>query len=275
VTASSSAYGNAIMFTGRQYDSETGNYYYRARIYDPLRGRFTSPDPLQYVDGMNLYHAYFVLYAVDPTGRSTRTEYRRVGVPTLEYVYHKVLWEEKAVPVFTLFFEDLTFYRHKSVYEEVNYEVAALTRNEVSIAGPTTAGGYDVAPLVIWYSFGYVQPNKWIVVDNLRNAKGVWTGRGKSCRKLVRCKQKCQEVTVMGDAIMLKNRDFEVSWVPRGKEVWDKKKKSLSIEPGKKRLYVYGTLDWPNLSGIPLCMTTGSEEEWAALLCTKPCPCQK
>lgn len=27
---SSSAYGNPYMFTGRAYDSETGNYYYRA-----------------------------------------------------------------------------------------------------------------------------------------------------------------------------------------------------------------------------------------------------
>jgi RHS repeat-associated protein len=33
-------------FTGYEYDSETGNYYAYARYYDPLRGRFMSPDPL-------------------------------------------------------------------------------------------------------------------------------------------------------------------------------------------------------------------------------------
>ena len=43
------------MFTGREYDPETGFYYYRARYYDPVWGRFLQRDPLGYVDGMNLY----------------------------------------------------------------------------------------------------------------------------------------------------------------------------------------------------------------------------
>jgi RHS repeat-associated protein len=33
-------------FTGREYDAETGLYYYRARYYDPLTGRFISRDPI-------------------------------------------------------------------------------------------------------------------------------------------------------------------------------------------------------------------------------------
>ncbi|MBI3893298.1 MAG: RHS repeat-associated core domain-containing protein [Candidatus Wallbacteria bacterium] len=33
-------------FTGREWDAEAGMYYYRARWYDPARGRFPSPDPL-------------------------------------------------------------------------------------------------------------------------------------------------------------------------------------------------------------------------------------
>jgi RHS repeat-associated protein len=32
-------------FTGREYDVETGLYYYRARYYDPHTGRFLSEDP--------------------------------------------------------------------------------------------------------------------------------------------------------------------------------------------------------------------------------------
>jgi RHS repeat-associated protein len=43
------------MFTGRQLDEETGLYFYRARYYDPVKGRFLQRDPLGYVDGMNLY----------------------------------------------------------------------------------------------------------------------------------------------------------------------------------------------------------------------------
>jgi RHS repeat-associated protein len=33
-------------FTGREWDKETGLYYYRARYYDPETGRFTSKDPI-------------------------------------------------------------------------------------------------------------------------------------------------------------------------------------------------------------------------------------
>jgi RHS repeat-associated protein len=40
--------GNAgYAFTGREWDPETGLYYYRARYYDPKIGRFLSEDPLK------------------------------------------------------------------------------------------------------------------------------------------------------------------------------------------------------------------------------------
>jgi len=37
---------NPYTFTGREYDQESGLYYYRARYYDPKIGRFLQPDPL-------------------------------------------------------------------------------------------------------------------------------------------------------------------------------------------------------------------------------------
>jgi RHS repeat-associated protein len=40
-----SAYGNPYLFTGREYDPESGLYYYRARYYDPMTGTFLQEDP--------------------------------------------------------------------------------------------------------------------------------------------------------------------------------------------------------------------------------------
>ena len=49
-----------FIFTGRRFDPETSNattqmYFYRARYYSPVLGRFISRDPIGYEDGMNLY----------------------------------------------------------------------------------------------------------------------------------------------------------------------------------------------------------------------------
>jgi RHS repeat-associated protein len=42
-----SAIGNPYLFTGRQFDTETSDYFYRARYYDPAKGRFLQQDPLE------------------------------------------------------------------------------------------------------------------------------------------------------------------------------------------------------------------------------------
>ena len=67
---SSSSIGNTTLFQGREYDSETGLYHYRARAYDPVMGRFLQVDPLGYVDSMNLYQAFNMnpVNYLDPLG---------------------------------------------------------------------------------------------------------------------------------------------------------------------------------------------------------------
>ena len=45
---------NRILYTGQQYDQETGQYYLRARYYNPVVGRFLQEDTYR-GDGLNLY----------------------------------------------------------------------------------------------------------------------------------------------------------------------------------------------------------------------------
>jgi len=42
-------------YTGREWDKETGLYYYRARYYDPMEGRFISKDPIGFKGATNIY----------------------------------------------------------------------------------------------------------------------------------------------------------------------------------------------------------------------------
>ena len=50
-----SAVGNQFLFTGREWDPETGLYFYRERYYNPGIGRFITRDPIGYAPDFNLY----------------------------------------------------------------------------------------------------------------------------------------------------------------------------------------------------------------------------
>lgn len=61
---------NGYAFTGREWDSEIGLYYYRARFYDPKVGIFISEDPVDFRDGLTRY-AYVLSNPpnlIDPEG---------------------------------------------------------------------------------------------------------------------------------------------------------------------------------------------------------------
>jgi RHS repeat-associated protein len=59
------------VFTGREYDVETGNYFYRARYYEPPFGRFIGRDPIAYSESANLYSYVgdFSANHADPMGK--------------------------------------------------------------------------------------------------------------------------------------------------------------------------------------------------------------
>jgi RHS repeat-associated protein len=56
VSASDPEFANPYAYTGREWDREIGLYYYRARFYDPMEGRFISRDPIGFAGGdVNVY----------------------------------------------------------------------------------------------------------------------------------------------------------------------------------------------------------------------------
>jgi len=69
-TASTGTLTNQFQYTGREFDSETGLYFNRARYYDPSVGRFISEDPVGFLGGINKY-AYVLNRPInfsDPSG---------------------------------------------------------------------------------------------------------------------------------------------------------------------------------------------------------------
>ncbi len=73
-----STISNNILFTGREYDYETEQYYFRARTLQPTFGRFMQHDPLMYVDGFNLFR-YVVGNPINKTDNLGLTQYP--GIP--------------------------------------------------------------------------------------------------------------------------------------------------------------------------------------------------
>jgi RHS repeat-associated protein len=73
ITAQTGGLDQPFAFTGREYDPETGLYYYRARYYDPKAGRFISKDPIGFGGGdVNLfrYVGNDPVDFTDPEGKS-------------------------------------------------------------------------------------------------------------------------------------------------------------------------------------------------------------
>jgi RHS repeat-associated protein len=73
IEISESSIGNIFGFTGREIDSESELYYYRARYYSPRSGRFISSDPIGFAAGdTNLYRyvSNNPIINKDPSGKS-------------------------------------------------------------------------------------------------------------------------------------------------------------------------------------------------------------
>ena len=72
IEASFEGIANPFTYTGREFDAESGLYFYRARYYDPATGRFINQDPIGFAAGdLNLYRYVFnnPVNLTDPDGQ--------------------------------------------------------------------------------------------------------------------------------------------------------------------------------------------------------------
>lgn len=67
IPKSNSSY-NGIFYTGRPFLEYQKKYDFRTRNYDSEYGSFMQKDPYRYIDGYNLYSAYFSPNGIDPYG---------------------------------------------------------------------------------------------------------------------------------------------------------------------------------------------------------------
>jgi RHS repeat-associated protein len=72
-----SAIGNRYLWQGREYDFATSLFYFRARWYDPVAGRWLSKDPIGISGGLNQYVfcANNPVNFIDPYGLITLAEH--------------------------------------------------------------------------------------------------------------------------------------------------------------------------------------------------------
>jgi RHS repeat-associated protein len=75
VTTSSGSLTNFFRYTGRELDTETNLYYYRARYYDATIGQFSSEDPIRQLGGKSHYDYVWndSTSLNDPTGKDPGT----------------------------------------------------------------------------------------------------------------------------------------------------------------------------------------------------------
>lgn len=133
--ASTGSVSNPFRFTGREFDAETGLYFYRARYYDPSIGRFISEDPVRSAWSAYDYVQNNPVMFVDPTGEIAATS-------TIAFVYYV------AVPVLVKY--GPTVYRAtQSAYLQYAPAATLFAKQLYDLEGPEgpsfISRGYELA----------------------------------------------------------------------------------------------------------------------------------
>ena len=83
VTTSTGTLSNPFQYTGREFDSETGLLFNRARYFDPSAGRFLSEDPIGILGSGSNFYAYVgddPINLIDPFGLTNCVVTATMGV---------------------------------------------------------------------------------------------------------------------------------------------------------------------------------------------------
>ena len=103
-----------FLYTGREYNVETGNYYYRMRMMDSSVGRFSSKDPIVYLN-LYRYARNYPLYFIDCFGNAyfakisffggrydLSNEGSAADLRNLQLVHEGILWDDRRLTGFKL-----------------------------------------------------------------------------------------------------------------------------------------------------------------------------
>jgi RHS repeat-associated protein len=152
LSESSSSSGDRFKYTSREWDSEIGQYYYRARYYGPNIGRFESEDPLGFASQDTDLYRYArnnPTYWVDPTGTDDDNPWVPVGDPfwqdvrpvwkrhweeidrksKVQYNPTTKKWDTILTVTFQLWVKEGTVQRQMQKYAKIDPRVLAETRS--------------------------------------------------------------------------------------------------------------------------------------------------
>ncbi|WP_432406691.1 RHS repeat domain-containing protein [Wukongibacter sp. M2B1] len=148
---------NKHKYAGEQYDEITGQYYLRARYYDPQVGRFTQEDTYR-GDGLNLYVyvANNPLKYIDPSGYGKDGIVDNNQVPTVGDPERKLVLKNE--------YNEMS--RTSGVYSN---EGVSWVNKKRGITGPTLMEAAEIADHIYKGKEGDELSNGWKMVDAYEN----------------------------------------------------------------------------------------------------------
>ncbi len=155
---------NSYLYTGQQFDSNTGLYSLRARYYAPNLGRFLGRDTAGYILGSPAEINRYVYTHNNPVNYTDPTGYQDIGELTLEYKTISVNKEVVEALALVGAATACTYIYVESVILAENHDGIALRQMEKWLPSPNTCH------IPIYLYPGYATPTIGRHIDAAQNA---------------------------------------------------------------------------------------------------------